>query len=81
MANKVEEFFDNICYDDEVLAAAYYLINSGCPDKDKYVDFDELLREAFMVAVRSGCYREADIEEVLKERGLMTEDGKFVIEE
>ena len=78
MANKVEEFFDNICYDDEVLAAAYYLINSGCPDK--YADgFD--LEEAFMIAVRSGCYREADIEEVLKERGLMTEDGKFVVEE
>ncbi len=75
MANKFEELYENITDGYELMAAAYYMIHSNRPYDVDDVNF---IAEAFDEAIKGDL--EVDIKEVLRARGLMTEDGEIVEE-
>lgn len=77
MDSKFKELYENASSDMEIMALAYYMINSD-PERH-YTDEDvDILIDAFGAAIEG--FLEVDIREFLKERGLMTEDGEIIEE-
>ena len=75
MDSKFKELYENASSDMEVMALAYYLINSG---RTLETDDINIIADAFGAAIEG--FLEVDIREFLKERGLMTEDGEIIEE-
>ena len=72
---KFQNLYENATSDMEVMALAYYMINSERPWE---IDDINIIADAFGVAIKG--FLEVDIKEFLKERGLMEENGQIVEE-